>query len=176
METSCQSYCLQCAAGREEGVARQIRQATGLVALAPKLVRLEWKGSTAARKEQVLFPGYVFLYAHDMELNKVFGVHHMQRILAYGSGQRQLYGRDAEVASWILAYDGVIRESQALRVGERIVVVEGPMKDLGGVIKSVNKQRRRANVEFTFEGIVRSVWMAFDWVVPKETNGCYALG
>ncbi len=168
MEPLSQSYCLHCATGREAGVARQIQQETGFTALAPTLVRMEWKGRVASRKEQALFPGYVFLYADADALAKLAGVHHMRRLLAYDSGQRQLYGRDAEIARWLLRYEGVIRESKALREGDHIVVVDGPMKDFGGVIKSVNKQRRRANIEFIFEGIARNVWMDFEWVTSSE--------
>ncbi len=171
MEESCQSYCIYCATGREAGVARQIQRETGLTALAPTLVRVEWKGKVASRKEQTLFPGYVFLYADDNAPPKLSGVHHMRRLLAYDSGQRQLYGRDAEIARWLFKYGGVIRESRALREGDRIIVVDGPMRDLGGVIKTVNKQRQRASIEFTFEGITRSVWMAFEWVSSAEGEG-----
>lgn len=171
METLSQSYCLQCATGREAGVARQIQQETGFTALAPTLVRVEWKGKVASRKEQTLFPGYVFLYADGDALPKLTGVHHMLRLLAYDSGQCQLYGHDAEIARWLLRYGGVIRESKALREGDHVVVVDGPMKDFGGLIKSVNKQRQRANIEFTFRGITRSVWMDFDWVTSAEEAG-----
>lgn len=176
MEGVSQSYCLQCVAGREAGVARQIRQETGLTALAPTLVRMEWKGKVAARKEQTLFPGYVFLYADDNALPDLNGVHHMRRLMAYSPGQRQLYGRDAEIARWLFQYGGVIRESRVLREGDRIVVVDGPMKDLGGVIKSVNKQRQRASIEFTFEGITRNVWMAFEWVSSADEAACSIPG
>lgn len=168
MDDTFQSYCLQCAAGREAGVASQIQQETGLTALVPTLVQVEWKGKMASRKEQTLFPGYVFLYAGNDAPPKLYGVHHMRRLLTYSADQRQLYGRDAEIARWLLQYGGVIRESKALREGDHIVVVDGPMKDLGGIIKNVNKQRQRANIEFTFEGITRSVWMAFEWVTSAD--------
>lgn len=168
MEACCQSYCLQCATGREAGVARQIQVETGLTALAPTLVRVEWKGKVATRREEVMFPGYVFLYTQNGEMPRLSNVHHMRRLLAYGERQRQLYGRDAEIARWLFQYGGVIRESRALREGDRIVVVDGPMKDMGGMIKSVNKQRQRASIEFTFEGITRNVWMAFEWVTSAE--------
>ena len=170
MDDTSQSYCLQCAAGREAGVARQIRQETGLTALAPTLVQVEWKGKVASRKEQTLFPGYVFLYAGDDAPPKLYGVHHMRRLLTYCSDQRQLYGRDAEIARWLLQYGGVIRESKALREGDHIIVVDGPMKDVGGVIKIVNKQRQRANIEFIFGGITRNVWMAFEWVASADED------
>lgn len=171
MESLSQSYCLQCATGREAGVARQIQMETGLTALAPTLVRVEWKGKTVARKEQIIFPGYVFLYTDNEEIPRLSVAHPMRRLLAYGEGQHQLCGRDAEIARLFLRYGGVIRESRALREGDRIIVVDGPMKDFGGIIKSVNKQRQRASVEFTFEGITRSVWMAFEWVTTAQEEG-----
>ncbi|NLV58004.1 MAG: hypothetical protein GXY67_04475 [Clostridiales bacterium] len=164
----CQCFCIQCTTGREWSVARQIQQETGLIALVPTLVRVEWKGKVANRKEQTLFPGYIFLYADDKALPPLTRVHHMCRTLVYGPGQRQLYGRDAEIARWIFKHGGVIRESRALREGDHIVVIDGPMKDFDGIIKSVNKQRQRANIEFTFEGITRSIWMAFTWVTSAE--------
>ena len=168
MEACYQSYCLQCATGREAGVARQIQVETGLIALAPTLVRVEWKGKVATRTEEVMFPGYVFLYTQNGEMPRLSNVHYMRRLLTYGERQRQLYGRDAEIARWLFQYCGVIRESRALREGDRIVVVDGPMKDMGGIIKSVNKQRQRASIEFTFEGITRNVWLAFEWVTSAE--------
>jgi len=170
MEVCSQSYCLHCTTGREASVARQIEKETGLTALAPTLIKMEWKGKAATRIEQILFPGYVFLYAQEDALPVLKGVRHMRKLLAYGDEQRQLYGRDAEIAHWLFRYGGVIRESKALREGDHIVVVDGPMKDLGGVIKMVNKQRQRANIEFSFGGIARSVWMAFEWIEPEAKN------
>jgi transcription antitermination factor NusG len=67
-----------------------------------------------------------------------------------------------------LEHGGIIGKSRAVREGDRIRVVEGPMKDLNGTITQVNKQRRRATMEFVFDGISRSVTMAFDWVQAQS--------
>lgn len=169
MQDDVHSYCLYCTTGKEQNVAAQITGETGFTAFAPTLVQVEWKGRMAARREQIMFPGYVFFYASCADtLPQVSKITHVRKLLTYGGGQQFLYGHDEDIAQWLFQYGGVIRESKALREGDHIVVVDGPMKDFGGVIRSVNKQRQRANIEFTFGGLTRNVWMAFDWVSSAE--------
>ena len=47
--------------------------------------------------------------------------------------------------------------------GDRIKIIEGPLKDYEGVIKKVNKHRRSAMVEMKVGEHIKNVWMSFQW-------------
>lgn len=91
-------------------------------------------------------------------------------MLQYADGTYALHQEDEQLARWLLKHDGVIGASKAIREGERIRAVEGPMKGYGGTIAKVNKQRQRALVEFQFDRRAWSVWMDFEWVEVDETK------
>lgn len=133
------------------------------------ITQRKWVHGQAKDESYYLLPGYVFLFANERlyvsDLQRVDGV---IRVLSGMDGAHELYGDDERFARWLLENDGVIGISKAIREGERIRVVEGPMADYGGTIIKVNKQRRRALVAFQFDGVAWSSWVDFDWVEATD--------
>ncbi len=87
------------------------------------------------------------------------------KFLDYHAGVRELLGSDFNYADWILRYNGRIGQSIILQEGERIKVLEGPLKDCEGRIIKLDKRKKRAWVEFTFDGQKRRVSLMVDNVV-----------
>ena len=160
-----ESCCVFCLTGREHYVIRQIQQLDDHTALCAMVERHEFIKKREESHLQVLFPGYVFIYTlGEVRRQEILRIPSVIRFLENGSEGPALRGEDARFAQYLFTHGGIIGKSRAVREGDKIRVVEGPMKDLSGTIKQVNKQRRRATVEFLFNGIPRSVTMAFDWV------------
>lgn len=162
-------YCLFCRTQGERNVAEQTRQRHPCVAICPKIIRRKWVRDQAMVESFFLYPGYVFLFAKERlnasDLQRLDGV---LRVLSSMDGVYELCHDDERFARWLLQNNGIIGVSKAIREGSRIRVTEGPMKDYGGTIIKVNKQRRRALVVFQFDGVARSCWMDFDWVDAND--------
>ncbi len=171
MDTDNPKYCVFCISGREQSVVQQIQKIDDHLAICPMIERHESHKGTLETYQQVLFPGYIFLYTTgDLRKQEILAIPSVLKFLTNDTGDPKLYGEDANFADWLLTHNGIIGKSKAVREGDRIRVVDGPMKDFAGTITMVNKQRRRAKVDFVFQGIARSVWMAFDWVEPETQD------
>lgn len=156
-------YCVSCYSGEEEKVAAKIRNICGCYTLVPKYEREEKKKGIWTKRQHVFLPGYVFLYAErPLNFGLLYGISQLTGCLKYDDGF-QLRGSDLEFAEWIWRYQGLIHLSQAIMEGERIKVIDGPLRDYEGVIKKVNKHRRSALVEITVGNHIRDVWMSFRW-------------
>ena len=153
------AYCVFCRTGSELLVAESIRQRfPQLSALAPVKILPEKRAGQWHDQTKALLPGYVFVYSED-ELP--FDLRHKTRdlymVLQYERGIRTLTGPDEEYAMWLLRHEGVIEPSKVLSVGSAITVLSGPMTDFGGKIVRLDKHKRRAWVEFEFDGVKRVI-------------------
>lgn len=92
----------------------------------------------------------------------------MIKILTVDKGTWQLAGQDERFAKWLFKYDGLLNFSKAYREGERIKIVSGPLKDMEGQIKRIDKRGRSGQVILQFGGISTKVWLGFDLIEPRE--------
>ncbi len=127
-------------------------------AVAPMRTMQEKRNGKWIGKEKVLLPGYVFLYSeNDFDTNLIRNLTDLYKVLSYDYGIRSLVGKDYEYAMWIWKYHGSIDTSKVLTVGSSVKVVEGPLLDSNGVIKKLDKHKRKVWVEFDFDGISRMI-------------------
>lgn len=166
------AYCLFCRTGTELAVVESIRQNfPKLSALAPVKVIPEKRAGQWHEQVKVLLPGYVFVFTPDeLPFNLRHKTHHLYKILHYERGIRELTGPDEEYAMWILRHDGEIKTSKVFAVGSAITVVSGPMADFGGKIVRLDKHKRRAWVEFDFDGVRRVVSIGAE-CIEEQASG-----
>lgn len=117
----------------------------------------------------VLLPGYVFVYyPGDLPGELRHKVRDLYKVLEYEYGERRLSGGDADYADWMLRHSGRIAPSRILTVGGTVQVADGPLKDCTGIIKRLDRHKRRAWVEFTFDGVKRLVSLGAEWIVDEQ--------
>lgn len=153
------AYCVFCKTGSEKSVVDSIHALDAqLKAIAPVRVLQEKRKGNWELQEQSLIPGYVFIYTEEEvpfeALKSRIGVY---KILEYQTGVRELMDSDYEYASWIYRHDGRIQPSRALMEGSSVRVVDGPLMDGLGTIIRIDRHKRRAWVEFDFDGSKRTV-------------------
>lgn len=170
-------YCLFCRTQRQRSVALQAARRYQSKVVNPQVRNRRWVGDTARVFSKPLLPGYLFIFSKEsIDFSQLrFDISGAIRILRYENGDGNLTPDDRRFAMWLLKYDGTVGTSLAMREGDRIRVISGPMKDFEGSIKRVNKQRRRAEVMFTFDGLTRGVWMDFDWLNQADADDVEAL-
>ena len=164
--TAIYSYCIFCRTGSEQSVAQAISQSDPeLTAIAPTRILSEKRQGQWVERAVTLLPGYVFLYVErEMPIKQKARAQNMYKILEYEHGLAQLTGQDEEYALWVYRHQGQIKPSKVLVEGDKIIAVDGPLKDCTGKIVRLDKHKRRAWVEFEFEKQKRTVSLSAEWV------------
>ncbi len=178
------SYCLFVRSGSEGEVVSSINKGMdGIRALAPKRSMQEKRSGKWIQRNLPLLPGYVFVY----ELNerkefdkkyisgknkisnaKIRKNENIYKLLNYEDGGFELQGGDRDYALWLYRNHGLISSSMILEDGDGIRVLEGPLKDCKGRIVRLDRHKRRAVVEFDFDGSCRRVNLAADIISMYE--------
>lgn len=173
--------CLFCLSGKEPGVKKKLENrlreagSVGAIVWFPKKdVRVRRNGRVEIEKRP-LFPGYLFFYIDGGEdelrqLNpgRTDGA---IRLLSYADGTHALRGGDLKVARWIEDFHGEIGISTVVfNPGERVKIIDGPMTGMEGLVKKVDRHRKKVWVDFDFDGMLNNVVLDVD-VVHGDTKG-----
>jgi transcriptional antiterminator NusG len=169
-ESYTNAYCLFCSAGYEQKVAGIINRRNKDI-LAMPVLQEKHKSTNGVRSvvRQVMLPGYVFIYAKEMLHLKSLLCHSKAlRLLKDTEGDCELYGENLKYAQWVLSYDGLIGRSKAVRLGGRVKIVEGPLKECEGCITKISKKNRNGRIEMMFMGHAIDIWLPFEWMEEEE--------
>lgn len=166
------AYCIQCRTGSEHIVARQINNiCKDVLAIAPVRILLEKRQKLWERSERALLPGYVFLYVKNKpDFDIVRSLTRVFRVLQYDMGTRELTGSDYTYAKWIYRHNGRIEPSKALIEGSTVKVVDGPLANGIGTIIKLDRHKKRAIVEFDFDGTKKRVSLSVVDLQDKSIN------
>ena len=159
--------CLFCTTGKEMTVARMVHAVYPEVrATAARQEKHKSVNGKKTRVEAVILPSYVFFEAPaDMESIALMPSTDVIRVLSY-EGDWRLAGEDEQFAKWLFQYDGLLGFSKAYREGERIRIISGPLKDMEGQIKRVDKRGHSGQVELQFNQKKVLAWLGFEIVDP----------
>lgn len=163
--------CLFCITGKEQALAALINRTQSVVkAFVAKQEQFHSQQGVKTKVKKLLMPGYVFFQApEDEDVEVLIPRDHLIRILTTDDGVWQLYGEDERFVQWLWQYGGTLGFSKAMKEGTRIKIVSGPLKDLEGKIRKVDKRGRSGQVALEFHGKVTLVWLGFDLVDEVET-------
>lgn len=166
--------CVFCATGREAVVAQMIEaagRAWGVRAVAARQEKHKSENGQKSKVIAVVLKSYVFFRAPaDMPDIAWMPRGEIIRVLTYEDGDWRLMGEDGQFAEWLFSYDGLLRFSTAYREGERIRIVSGPLKDMEGQIRRIDKRGRSGQVAIEFNHKVTLVWLGFDLVNPMPES------
>jgi transcriptional antiterminator NusG len=158
--------CVHCMTGKELELAAAIRQKYPCIRATAVMQtkRYTQKGVTTLHNE-VILKGYVFVEAPvDAQVYSLLFFENAISLLSYDDGEWRLCGEDAAYARWIFRYDGIIRLSRAYQIGERIRIIDGPLKDMEGHIKRIDRRNRNGQVALQIGTSVIRVWLGFELV------------
>ena len=164
-------YCVSCMANSETAVARSIAERLHIRAIYLSYDREERKNGEWRVVTHPMYWGYVFLYADGpLELLRLYQIEHVNLVLQYSDGESNLHGEDRTFAEWVLQCDGHIGLSQALLIGDRTRIIDGPLKNYEGVIKSIDRHKRLAWVNVAVGNDVKPIRMYFEWLTVQDGN------
>lgn len=155
-----------CKTGSEKDVVQSLTVLNNKYkAIAPTRILQEKRKGKWMDREQILFPGYVFLYSEEeVESELIKRVPGFYKILGYDAEFKELQGMDYEYSMWIYRHQGRIKPSKVLTIGKTVKVIEGPLLDCLGTIVKLDKHKRRVWVEFEFAGQIRRVSLSAECV------------
>ena len=161
--------CLFCMTGKEQSVAEQIQTVCPNVrATTMRQLKHRTRKKVKTREEAILLPSYVFFEApSSMEPSVEFPTQNVIRILFLDRGVWQLRGEDERFVKWLFQYDGLLGFSQAYKEGDQIRIVSGPLKDMEGKIRHVDKRGMSGQVILSFYGKDIPVWLGFELIQKR---------
>jgi transcription antitermination factor NusG len=158
-------YCMQVRATSQHVITLEAPKFFPCKAINPILIKRKWTKDGFKEAKYSLMLGYVLLFsAERMEPSYFRSLDGVYKILQYADGAYALNDGDERLARWLLKYDGTIGISKAIRVGDTVQVIEGPLRDYLGKIQKIEWRRRRTYITFDFSGISWSSWLDLDWV------------
>ncbi|HZK38507.1 MAG TPA: antiterminator LoaP [Clostridia bacterium] len=160
------SWCVFCKTGSEKNVVQLMTALDNkLEAIAPIRVLQEKRKGKWQQREQILFPGYVFLYAEEeIDFELIKRIPGFYKVLGNKSDFKKLRGTDYEYSMWIYRHQGHIETSKVLTIGRTVKVIDGPLLDGFGTIVKLDKHKRRIWVDFEFDGRTRTVSLSAECV------------
>ena len=164
--------CVFCKTGKEMAVASMMQAACpDIRATTARQEKPKTVAGKKTRVEAILLPGYVFFEAPlEMESIAWMPMMHVIRVLKE-DGDWRLAGSDERFARWLFGYNGLLSFSKAYQEGSRVRIISGPLKDMEGCIRRVDRRGHSGQVALEFDHKTVTVWLGFDLVDPVESLG-----
>ena len=168
-------YCISVRTGLEEKfkesielfAEKSLQTAPGIIHLLKKKMRLK----TGKEYFEQFFPGYVFLESDENDFSKFRFFRNGKgflRFLPSDTDIHPLVNKDLEIVKSIINCGSVMGIIPVeFDKNDRIVIVNGPFKDMSGKVVAVNKRNKRLNISLDFMGGVKIVGLSYE--IVKKT-------
>lgn len=127
--------------------------------LVPKRKMRERKNGVWETKIRTLFPGYVLIQG-DMGTEEYYsskGIPGLFRVLRDKSGLLRIEKDEISVINRLICNHEIIEPSSVFLQGGRVVVVDGPLLGMDGLIEAIDARKGRVKVRLNFIGEDRLV-------------------
>lgn len=164
--------CVFCISGKELYVACQLERLTDCIRARAvcQTKRYTIRGKTTL-KNVVVFPGYVLFEAPEScDIFRFTQDDESLSVLTYTDGDWRLYGDDRTYAQWVFQYNGLIGLSKGYQIGDRVQIIDGPLKDIEGCITRIDRRNRSGQVTLRFGGRELKVWLGFEIIKEYSVN------
>jgi len=150
-------YAIHTYAGYENAVARNLRQRIESLGLQERIFNvvvptertIKIKGGRRVEEDEKVYPGYVLV---DMIVDDQswYVVRNTPRVTGFvGSGVNPVPLAQSEVDTLLgrmQAVEGSVKHAIDMAVGDAVVIVDGPFKDLDGKVGEVDESRGKVKV------------------------------
>lgn len=173
---SINTYCVYCRPGQDKNAEIKLKD-LNYSSFSPLEMKPRFVNGKKEKHYRRLMPGYVFFDVPEdtePEWMKIRQVSSILRVLQYGDGVRALRDDDLKFIHWLRENRGVLNASPVIRIGTKIRIIGGPLKNYEGNIVSVNKQRERVAVKIGEGALLQRIWFSIEYIeesksAPNET-------
>ncbi len=169
-------YVLFVQTGREHKVEIFLKEwfdAEILVPFVPLQEILFKKAGTVKKQLKPLFPGYVFIESEltSQEFLKktstlIYTSHFIVSLLKYSDTEISMRDAERQILLGLCNNSHCIESSSGIINGDRIQIIDGPLKGYESIIKRVNRHKRQALIEIELIGDRRQISVPLE-VVQK---------
>lgn len=166
-------YVIQVATGKEEQILSMIKkygiQKYLKECFSPKYERGRKYLGQWRQEESILFPGYIFVISDQIEklYQSLKYVPELTKILGFGEKWTPMEKEDIEIVEQLSGKERVVRFSKGYIAGNKVVVSEGPLQGMEGVIKKIDRHKRKAYLEIPMFGRVLNAQVGLE-IVEKR--------
>ena len=133
----------------------------GIRCISPQIIQRKWIKGQCEEKTHYWLPGYVFLYSETLILESL---HFPGVIRLLGNGE--LHNEDLAFANMLFERNGTIGTLQLVEIGQYCKIDDPIWQEMDGKIIKIDRGRKRCCVEFTFDNILRTVWLGYELIKP----------
>ncbi len=153
-----------CMSGTEKIISQLIHYKMPDVRISPALYdHFRVRGEKKVRETAVFMPGYVFFQSeNNIFIPQDFPRDRPFRLLKDEEGDWRLRNKDLSFARWLFSYDAYLPLSMAYEEGTEVTIMSGPLKDLKGCIRQVDRAAQQGLVEIYFHGQMFRSWLGFE--------------
>lgn len=150
-------YVIQVRAGREEKIAKACKEVISNGALCdsfiPYIVRNKKYKGEWQEIEEILFKGYVFAISDDADrlYQELKNIEDLTKLV--GRKEKIIYPISDEEATFLKEFakeNHKIDMSYGFIVNDKIIIESGPLKGKEGLIKKIDRHKRKAIIEMKF--------------------------
>ena len=118
------------------------------IVIPEKLIQKKIKGKWQ-KIQSVLIPGYIFVVAEDITdfARELSGILTFARMLTVDGRITAIYPEEEAVLRRLVDKDEVVDISKGIIVDDKVIITEGPLKGMEGMIKKIDRHRRTAAIE-----------------------------
>lgn len=116
-----------------------------------------------------MFPGYLFFIT-----DRIDEIHYEQKrlpqltkILGTGAEFIPLSEKEVEMLAKIEDERHLVKMSEGYIVGDQVIITSGPMQEMGGTIRKIDRHKRIATIQMEMFGRVMDVVMGLE-IIRKE--------
>lgn len=165
-------YALFVLTGQEEKVKKRLEyifEDERLKFIVPKRKLKERKAGKWEEKVRPLFTGYILVngYIGAKEYGLLTGVPGLLKVLKDGYDPFEIPEAEIAVINKLICNGEIIDQSRVFEKLGKIVIVDGPLLGLEGLIESINKRKGRAKVRLNFAGESRLIDLSIHVIQPS---------
>lgn len=161
-------YAIQVMSGNERQTAAMCRtlvdDRTLSGVFSPEIEVMKKYEGAWHKERRLMFPGYLFVTTDQPEQLYLDFMHVPKLTKLLGTGKEPVALSEKEVSFLrrILNAEGVVEMSQGVLEGSRLVIQEGPLKGLEGLVKKIDRHKRKAVLEVEMFGRIVDVEMGVE--------------
>ena len=103
---------------------------------------------------EILFPGYIFMVSNQID-DLIAGVKKIPKLIKILGNEKEiipLYDKEIEFLMRFGKKEHLIKMSYGYIENDKIIITDGPMKDYEGIVKKIDRHKRKAIIEVEFFG------------------------
>ena len=157
-------YCLFCRTQRCGIIAEVLHRRGVDQTFSPKIICRERKQGKLHQVFRDLLPGYIFLYHHEdiLDSDIIWGIDGVIRRVGRADNRYLLDGVDLAFAEYLQEKNGVLGIVQVIQEGDQVKAEDPLFGGRIGRVLRLDRRKKRAKIEYEFDGQLRSVWIGCD--------------